>query len=73
MSKLGQHIIFDIRMKTFGHLQKMSLGFYDKQPVGRLITRVTNDVNAIGDFLSTALITVVNDIFMIGVLVVADP
>ncbi|HLD36049.1 MAG TPA: ABC transporter ATP-binding protein [Planctomycetota bacterium] len=71
LAKLGQRIIFDIRMKTFGHLQSMSLGFYDKQPVGRLITRVTNDVNAIGDFLSTAMITVVNDIFMIGVLVVA--
>ncbi|MEW6025826.1 MAG: ABC transporter ATP-binding protein [Planctomycetota bacterium] len=71
MSKLGQRIIFDIRMKTFGHLQKMSLGFYDKQPVGRLVTRATNDVNAIGDFLSTAMVTVVNDIFMIAVLVVA--
>lgn len=71
LAKLGQRIIFDIRMKTFGHLQAMSLGFYDKQPVGRLITRVTNDVNGIGDFLSTAMITVVNDVFMIGVLVVA--
>ncbi|MFH1231640.1 MAG: ABC transporter ATP-binding protein, partial [Planctomycetota bacterium] len=71
LSKLGQQIIFDIRMKTFGHLHDMSLGFYDKQPVGRLITRVTNDVNAIGDFLSVALVTVVNDIFMIVVLVVA--
>ena len=71
LSKLGQRIIFDIRMKTFGHLQNMSLGFYDKQPVGRLVTRVTNDVNAIGDFLSVAMVTVVNDIFMIGVLVIA--
>jgi len=71
LSKLGQRIIFDLRMKTFGHLQKMSLGFYDKQPVGRLMTRVTNDINTLGDFSSVALVTVINDIFMIAVLVVA--
>ncbi|MFH1231781.1 MAG: ABC transporter ATP-binding protein [Planctomycetota bacterium] len=71
ISKLGQRIIFDLRMKTFGHLQKMSLNFYDKQPVGRLMTRVTNDINTLGDFSSIALVTVINDIFMIVVLVAA--
>jgi len=67
IAKLGQRIIFDIRMKTFGHMQKMSLGFYDKQPVGRLMTRVTNDINNLGDFASTALATVITDIFMVAV------
>ena len=44
--KIGQYTIFDIRMELFAHLQKLSLKFYDKNPIGRLITRVTNDVSA---------------------------
>ncbi len=49
MQWLGQHVIFDIRMQIFRHLQKLSLAFFDKNPVGRLVTRVTTDVEALNE------------------------
>lgn len=71
VASLGQHIVFDIRIKTIQHLHKMSLKFYDKQPVGRLVTRMTNDINTLGEFLATAMVTVIGDVYLIAGLVVA--
>jgi ABC-type multidrug transport system fused ATPase/permease subunit len=62
---VGQRIIYSMRLQVFTHLQKLSLSFYDKHPVGRLVTRVTNDINAINEMFSEALITVVGDVFLI--------
>jgi ATP-binding cassette, subfamily B, multidrug efflux pump len=46
---IGQRTIFDLRMEVFSHLQKLSLKFYDRNPIGRLITRVTNDVEVLNE------------------------
>ena len=63
--KIGQHTIFDLRMELFRHLQKLSLRFYDKNPIGRLITRVTNDVEVLNEMFSSGIVMVFSDVFMI--------
>jgi len=63
--KIGQHTIFDLRMELFRHLQKLSLKFYDKNPIGRLITRVTNDVEVLNEMFSSGIVMVFSDVFMI--------
>jgi ATP-binding cassette subfamily B protein len=63
--KIGQQTIFDLRMELFTHLQKLSLKFYDKNPIGRLITRVTNDVEVLNEMFSSGIVMVFSDVFMI--------
>jgi ATP-binding cassette subfamily B protein len=63
--KIGQQTIFDLRMELFAHLQKLSLKFYDKNPIGRLITRVTNDVEVLNEMFSSGIVMVFSDVFMI--------
>ncbi|MFA6542084.1 MAG: ABC transporter ATP-binding protein [Bacteroidota bacterium] len=63
--KIGQLTIFDLRMEVFKHLQKLSLKFYDKNPIGRLITRVTNDTEVLNDMFSSGIVMVFSDVFMI--------
>ena len=63
--KIGQETIFDLRMELFRHLQKLSLKFYDKNPIGRLITRVTNDVEVLNEMFSSGIVMVFSDVFMI--------
>lgn len=63
--KIGQYTIFDIRMELFTHLQKLSMKFYDKNPIGRLITRVTNDVEVLNEMFSSGIVMVFSDVFMI--------
>jgi ATP-binding cassette, subfamily B, multidrug efflux pump len=63
---IGQKTIFDLRMEIFTHLQNLSLKFYDKNPIGRLITRVTNDVEVLNDMFSSGIVMVFSDVFMIG-------
>ncbi|MFH2004699.1 MAG: ABC transporter ATP-binding protein [Bacteroidota bacterium] len=66
---IGQRTIFDLRMQIFDHLQKLSLKFYDKNPIGRLITRVTNDVEVLNEMFSSGIVMVFTDIFtIIGIL-----
>jgi ATP-binding cassette subfamily B protein len=62
-SWIGQNIILDLRMKIFEHLQNLHLKFYDRNPVGRLITRVTSDVEVLFDVFSSGLVTAFGDIF----------
>ena len=62
---IGQRTIFDLRMEIFRHLQNLSLKFYDKNPIGRLITRVTNDVEVLNDMFSSGIVMVFSDVFMI--------
>jgi len=66
----GQKIMFDMRMQIFTHLQSLSPSFYDRNPVGRLITRVTTDVDALNELFSAGIVSVFGDIFMlIGILI----
>jgi ATP-binding cassette subfamily B protein len=60
---LGQKVQYDIRMQVFKHLQKLHLGYYDKNPVGRMLTRVTNDVNVLDELFSSGVVAIVGDIF----------
>jgi ATP-binding cassette subfamily B protein len=62
-TRLGQQIMYDLRREVFSHLQKLSLPFFDKNPVGRLMTRVTNDVEVLNELFSSGIVTVFGDIF----------
>jgi ATP-binding cassette subfamily B multidrug efflux pump len=73
---LGQRIMFDLRREIFGHLQRQSLRFFDRNPVGRLMTRVTNDVEVLNNLFSSGIVTVFGDvftlIFIVGVMLWMD-
>ena len=69
IQKVGQNITTDIRRDLFEHVTSLSMGFFDRTPVGRLITRLTSDVNALGDVFATGAIGIVSDLFLILVLV----
>ncbi|MFC1475244.1 ABC transporter ATP-binding protein [Candidatus Zixiibacteriota bacterium] len=62
---LGQKVQDDIRMEIYSHLQKLHPGFYDKNPVGRLVTRVTNDVNTLNEMFSSGVVNIIGDILML--------
>ncbi|HEX9658516.1 MAG TPA: ABC transporter ATP-binding protein [Bacteroidota bacterium] len=66
---IGQKTIFDLRMEVFEHLQQRGLKFFDKNPIGRLITRVTNDIEVLNDMFSSGIVMVFSDVFtIIGIL-----
>ena len=62
----GQRIIFDLRMRIQEHLQRLDVAFYDRNPVGRLMTRVTTDVDALNDLFASGVVSVFRDLFMLG-------
>jgi ATP-binding cassette, subfamily B, multidrug efflux pump len=66
--RLGQSVMLDLRRELFQHLQRLGLRFYDRNPVGRLITRVTNDVEVLNELFSSGLITVFGDVFTLIVI-----
>ena len=61
MQSTGQQVMVDIRMRIFSHIQRMSLAFFDRNPVGRLITRLTNDVDALNEFLTQGMVELLGD------------
>ncbi|MEO8512567.1 MAG: ABC transporter ATP-binding protein [Ignavibacteria bacterium] len=63
---IGQKTIFDLRMELFEHIQKLSMSFFDKNPVGRLVTRLTNDIEVLNEMFSSGIVMVFADIFIIG-------
>jgi ATP-binding cassette subfamily B protein len=66
---IGQRTIFDLRMEVFEHLQQLGLKFYDRNPIGRLITRVTNDIEVLNEMFSSGIVMVFSDVFtIIGIL-----
>ena len=70
MSRVGQHVLYDVRMAMFEHLQKLSLGFYNRYSVGRVITRVINDVGTLREFITWAVLAIVRDLLgIIGTLI----
>ena len=60
---LGQSVMYDLRREIFGHLQRLPVAFYDRNPVGRLMTRVTSDVEVLNELFSAGVVTVFGDIF----------
>lgn len=65
----SQHAMNDLRTDLYDHLQKMPVSFFDKNPVGRLVTRVTNDIRSIDEMLAAGVITIIQDVVMIIILV----
>src|SRR5678815_743687 len=59
----GQRIMFDLRMAIYAHLQRLDLKYYDRNPVGRLMTRVTSDVDVLNDLFTSGVVTVFGDVF----------
>ncbi len=61
----GQRSMYDVRTALFNHIQTLSLNFFSKNPVGRLVTRVSNDVEALNEMFSAVLVNLVKDILLI--------
>ncbi len=71
MQYVGQRVMFDLRNELFAHLQGLPLGFYDRNPVGRLMTRMTGDIDALNDFLTQGVVSIVGDIVTLaGIIIV---
>src|ERR1043166_1167601 len=71
MQWTGQKAMFDLRTEIFRHLQRMHIGYYDKNPVGRLVTRVTTDVDALNEMFTSGVVSIFEDIFvLVGILAI---
>ncbi|MBO9366094.1 MAG: ABC transporter ATP-binding protein [Roseiflexus sp.] len=62
VQSVGQQVMVDIRTRIFSHIQRMSLAFFDRNPVGRLITRLTNDVDALNEFITQGTVALLGDL-----------
>ncbi len=62
---IGQQAIYDVRTKVYRHIQNQPLGFFDKTPIGKLITRTTSDVESLSDVLSAGIVTILGSLFRI--------
>jgi ATP-binding cassette, subfamily B, multidrug efflux pump len=60
---IAQRVMYDLRMELFGHLQRLSIAYFDRNPVGRLMTRVTSDVETLNELFSSGVVTVFGDVF----------
>ncbi len=70
MAHVGQSVIYDLRKVLFAHLQKLSLGFYNRYSVGRVITRVMNDVETLREFVIWAVLAIARDLFaLVGIMI----
>jgi ATP-binding cassette, subfamily B, multidrug efflux pump len=65
MNVMGQYIMYDLRKQIFGHLQKLDVQFFDRNPVGRLMTRVTTDVDALNEMFTAGFVAIFGDIFVL--------
>lgn len=71
VARVGQEVMRDLRMQIFSHIQELSLSYFDRNPVGRLITRVTNDVETLNELLSSGIINIIQQVLLlVGILIV---
>ncbi len=68
---IGQRVMEDLRAEIFRHVQRLELAFFDRNPVGRLMTRVTSDVEALNEMFTSGVVTIFGDVFTIGAIVTA--
>ena len=68
MQRVGQQTMYDMRTEIFGRLQRLPMSYFDKNPVGRLMTRVTTDVDALNDLFAAGVVTMINDFFLLAVM-----
>ena len=66
MQWVGQMVMFDVRSQIFRHMQRMHIGFYDKNPVGRLVTRTTTDVDALNEMFTSGVVSIFEDVFVLA-------
>ncbi|MBI3950118.1 MAG: ABC transporter ATP-binding protein [Acidobacteria bacterium] len=67
---LGQRVMYDLREQIFGHLQRLDIAFYDRNPVGRLMTRLTTDVDALNELFTAGVVAAFQDVFaLLGIIV----
>jgi ATP-binding cassette subfamily B protein len=70
MQLVGQKVMYDLRRQIFGHLQRLQIGFYDRNPVGRLVTRVTTDVDVLNELFASGVVAIFGDVFTLLSIVV---
>ncbi|HWC19977.1 MAG TPA: ABC transporter ATP-binding protein [Terriglobales bacterium] len=70
MQWVGQKAMFDLRSQIFAHMQRLHVGFFDRNPVGRLVTRVTTDVDAVNEMFTSGVVSIVEDLFVLAGIVV---
>jgi len=68
MQRVGQQTMYDMRTEIFGRLQRLPMAYFDRNPVGRLMTRVTTDVDALNDLFAAGVVTMINDFFLLVVM-----
>src|SRR6266851_2370063 len=68
MQRVGQQTMYDMRTGIFAHLQRLPMSYFDRNPVGRLVTRVTTDVDALNDLFAAGVVTMINDFFLLAVM-----
>ena len=68
MQRVGQETMYDMRREIFGHMQRLPMSYFDRNPVGRLVTRVTTDVDALNDLFAAGVVTMINDFFLLAVM-----
>ena len=71
MNLMGQYIMYDLRKQIFGYLQKLDIQFFDRHPVGRLMTRVTTDVDALNDMFTAGFVSIFGDVFVLAGIIIA--
>jgi ATP-binding cassette, subfamily B, multidrug efflux pump len=69
MQRVGQQTMYDMRREIFGHIQRLPMSYFDRNPVGRLVTRVTTDVDALNDLFAAGVVTMINDFFLLAVMI----
>ena len=68
MQRVGQQTMYDMRGAIFARIQRLPMTYFDRNPVGRLVTRVTTDVDALNDLFAAGVVTMINDFFLLAVL-----
>ncbi len=68
MQRVGQQTMYDMRSEIFAYIQRMPMSYFDRNPVGRLVTRVTTDVDALNDLFAAGVVTMINDFFLLAVM-----
>ena len=73
---IGQKAMYDLRMKTFQHVQNLTMDYFDRNPVGRVLTRITSDINSLNELFSSGVVTIIGDVLtilgIIGVMLVIN-
>ncbi|HKI85181.1 MAG TPA: ABC transporter ATP-binding protein, partial [Thermoanaerobaculia bacterium] len=70
MQLMGQKVMFDLRQQIFTHFQELPIAFFDKNPIGRLVTRVTTDIDALNELFTAGLVSIFGDVFLLAGIVV---